>query len=213
VNFGELKAEIIRIGKRADVTGVAGNYVARAESMIAQHVRALEMISGVSIGEAQRYTPTSGLYDCPDGTIDVIDVFSGTTALQRVPVTELLRFLSGGPVHSYSVRGNVGDVRIDFRAIPATGASFSALIVAKPSALVSDADTGALLAAWPELYLHGALHWLHLEEQDIDLAQIHRDLFMATADKVNALAHKATDSRSITLDTPAAVPLLGGGPM
>ncbi len=119
-NYGELKSWLATTGHRADLTSDIPGFIESAESMIAEHVRAIEMVTTTTLTESDR--SSGALYNLPTNFLGARAV-TGTQSsvgykLKQVSLSELYRYgLSGDPV-VYSIY----DGQIEFRASPATDA-------------------------------------------------------------------------------------------
>ena len=192
MNYGQLKTEVLDIAKMT-ITDTVGARVAafirRAESMIAQHVRALEMVSSGTILEAARVT--SGIYTLPTNFLQRLSVYGthGGAQYQVTPaaLAELRTYAIGAPPFWHAIYGG----RIEFRGAPPASSSFDLIYFARPAAMSGDSDEPALLTAHESLYLHGALHWLYLDAHRSELAAAHRDGFFADAEQINKVAKAA----------------------
>jgi hypothetical protein len=193
VNYGQLKQEVLDIAKLTltDTVGARiAAFIRRAEGMIAQYVRALEMIdeSG-TIVEGDRVN--GGVYDLPADFLQRLAVFGilSGQGYQVTPValSELRSRPSSAPALWHAIYGR----RIEFRGAPSTGEAFDLIYFARPAAMTADADERDLLTAHESLYINGALHWLYLDAHDSDLATVHKAGFMADAESINKLAKAA----------------------
>jgi hypothetical protein len=204
VNFGELKTEIIRFAKRADLADQAANYVSRAGDMIARKARTLEMVSTSTLTDGNRLFGVGPIYSLPADIVAPISIYG----LQGATAYKLL-MVSTQEIRRYSVSADplwacVSGRRVEFRGVPATGSSFDLTYFARPAEFLSgDLGSNTVLAGTPELYLHGSLHWLHLECQDIDMAQAHLDLFTAAVEDLNRQADRTMAAAASSLNEAA----------
>ncbi len=194
-DYGELKAYLAATGHRADLTSDIPGFIQSAESMIAEHVRAIEMVTTTPLIESDR--SAVAVYNLPTDFLGAKAV-TGTQssvgyALKQVAISELYRYgLSGDPV-VYSIY----DRQIEFRASPAVDAAFTLIYFKRPTAFVSDGDTNTLLTNHPTLYQHAGLHWFHIHTQDVELATAHESAFLDAAVAVSALAEEVRGAASI----------------
>ena len=194
-NYGELKTWLSNTGHRGDLTAELPGFIQSAESMIAEQVRAVEMVTTLTIVEADR--SANAVYDLPStflGAKALTGTKSGIDyALKQVSIAELYRYgLSGTPV-VYSIYGG----QIEFRASPATDAEFTLIYFKRPAEFSSDSDTNTLLTNHPTLYQHAAMHWFHVHTQDVELATAHESAFLDAAVAVSALAEEVRGAASV----------------
>ncbi len=100
-DYGTLKAWLAATGHRADLTADIPGFIQSAESMIAERVRAIEMVTTTPLIEADR--DALAVYNLPTDFLGARAV-TGTQssagyALKQVSIAELYRYvLSGNPV-------------------------------------------------------------------------------------------------------------------
>lgn len=194
-DYGTLKSYVSTTGHRGDLTADIPGFIQSAESMIAEHVRAIEMVTTTPLVEADR--SAVAVYNLSSDFLGARAV-TGTQssvgyALKQVSIAELYRYsLSGDPV-VYAIY----DRQIEFRASPALNAAFEIIFYKRPAAFVGDSDTNSLLTNHPTLYQHAALHWFHVHTQDVELAAAHESAFMDAAVAVSALAEEVRGAATI----------------
>lgn len=194
-DYGTLKTYLSTTGHRGDLGADIPGFIQSAESMIAEHVRAIEMIAKAPLVEADR--SANAVYNLPADFLGARAV-TGTQAsagyaLKQVSISELYRYgLSGTPVVFA-----IYDRQIEFRASPAVDAAFTLIYYKRPAAFVQDNDTNLLLQNHPTLYQHAGLHWFHIHTQDLELAAAHESAFMDTAVAVSALAEEVRGAASV----------------
>lgn len=189
--YGELKTFLATFGRRSDLTAEIPDYVTAAQSMIATRVRALELVTSATLDETDR---TSGaVYALPSNWLGARQVFSADGELKAVSLAELRRYVITAPVFQYATYAT----SIEFRGSPPEDSEIELIYYARPAAFSADGDSNALLLAHPTLYIHAALHWLHLGTQDLELATAHKDLFESEAERVNELATRQIGSGSV----------------
>lgn len=194
-DFGTLKAWMTSTGHRADLSDEIPGFVQGAESMIAEHVRAIEMVTTAALIESDR--SAVAVYNLPTDFLGAKAV-TGTQssvgyALKQVSIGELYRYgLSGNPV-VYAIY----DKLIEFRASPAVDAAFTLIYFKRLAAFSADLDTNTLLTNHPTLYQHASMHWFHVHTQDIELAQAHESAFLDAAVAVSALAEEVRGAASV----------------
>lgn len=194
-NYGELKTWVSNTGHRGDLTADIPGFIQSAESMIAEQVRAIEMVTTVALLEADR--DAVAVYNLAADFLGAKAV-TGTQssvgyALKQVSIAELYRYaLAGDPV-VYAVY----DRQIEFRASPAVNAAFTLIYFKRPAAFVADGDTNSLLTNHPTLYQHASMFWFHVHTQDLELAAAHESAFGDAVDDVNALAEEVRGAASV----------------
>ncbi len=194
-NYGDLKTWLSTTGHRGDLTADIPGFIQSAESMIAEHVRAIEMVTTFALTETDR--DAGAVYSLPSDFLGAKAV-TGTQssvgyALKQVSISELYRYgLSGDPV-VYAIY----DRKIEFRASPAVNAAFTLIYFKRPAAFVADGDTNTVLTNHPTLYQHAGMHWFHVHTQDVELATAHESAFMDAAVGVNALAEEVRGAASV----------------
>lgn len=194
-DYGTLKSYVSTTGHRGDLAADIPGFIQSAESMIAEHVRAIELVSTTPLVEADR--SSGAVYNLPADFLGARAV-TGTRAssgytLKQVSIAELYRYgLSGTPVVF-----SIYDRLIEFRASPAVNAAFTLIFFKRPAAFVQDNDTNSLLTNHPTLYQHAAMFWFHVHTQDIELAAAHESAFMDAAAAVSALAEEVRGAATV----------------
>ncbi len=194
-DYASLKAWVSATGHRADLTTDIPGFIQSAESMIAESVRAIEMVTTATLGESDR--SSGAVYNLPSDFLGA-KALTGTQssagyALKQVSIAELYRYgLSGTPVVFA-----IYDRTIEFRASPAVNAAFTLIYFQRPAAFSADADTNTLMVNHPTLYQHASMHWFHIHTQDVELATAHESAFRDAAVAVNALAGEVRGAASI----------------
>lgn len=194
-NYGTLKDWLSTTGHRGDLGADIPGFVQSAESMIAESVRAIEMVTTATLEEADRFF--GPVYNLPSDFLGARAV-TGTQssqgyALKQLPIVELYRYGLSGAAVAFATY----DRQIEFRAAPATDTEFTLIYFRRPDAFVDDADTNTLLTNHPTLYQHSAMHWFHVHTQDVDLAAAHESAFLDAANRVNALAEEVRGSAGV----------------
>jgi len=198
VDYSTLKTEILTASKRGDMATRAPFFVQRAEAMIAARVRSFYNTASVLLGESDRVS--GGIYNAPADCLDIVRAYDGDALLERQGLVALMAYsVTGGGVHSFALRGGTtGRLQIEFRAVPDAGyATLGILYYKRFATFVNDSDTNPLLVAHSDVYLNLALHWLHLDAHDIDMAQIHRALADTELDKIDLEARRALRAGSV----------------
>jgi hypothetical protein len=187
-DYGTLKTWVSATGHRGDLAADIPGFIQSAESMIADKVRAVELVTTVALTESDR--SANAVYNLPSDFLGARAV-TGTQSsvgyeLKQVSLAELYRYgLSGDPV-VFAIYGT----QIEFRASPAVNATFTLVYYKRPAAFVQDADTNLLLQTHPVLYQHSSLHWFHIHTMDVELATAHGQAFDEYVIDVNAIAEE-----------------------
>lgn len=194
-DYGTLKAWVSATGHRGDLAADIPGFIQDAESMIAEQVRAIEMVTPVPIVEADR--DAGPVYNLPADFLGAKAV-TGTQssqgyALTQISIAELYRYGLSGNAVVYAIY----DRQIEFRASPALDAAFTLIHFQRPAAFVGDSDTNSLLTNHPTLYQHASMFWFHVHTQDLELATAHESAFKDAAETVNALAEEVRGAASI----------------
>lgn len=194
-DYGTLKDWVSNTGHRGDLGSDIPGFIQSAEAMIAEHVRAIEMVDTVALGESDR--DANAIYNLPDDFIGARAV-TGTQSsqgykLNQVSIAELYRYGLSGT----SVVFAIYDRKIEFRASPAVDTEFTLIYYKRPAEFAADEDTNSLLTRHPTLYQHSSMHWFHVHTQDLELASAHESAFMDAAVGVNALAEEVRGAASV----------------
>lgn len=194
MNYGELKQEILDVSKLtlADTVGArVAAFVRRAEGMIAQHVRALEMLTTTTVLEASRIS--GPLYSAPTDALELVQVSDASSRLKlsKVGLGLLYHFRTDELPHSWAPRGHAGTLAFELRGTPAADSSYNVLHFARPTAFSEASDENLLLTNHESLYMNGALHWLYLDAHAPELAREHKAGFLEDAAQVTQIARDA----------------------
>ena len=187
-DYGTLKSWVSTTGHRGDLASDIPGFIQAAETMIADSVRAIELVTTKELAEADR--DAGAVYNLPTdflGARAVTGVLSGEDyELKQVSIAELYRYTKSGDPVVFAVYGS----QIEFRASPATDAEFTLIYFKRPAAFSADADTNLLLQRHPILYQHASMYWFHIHTQDLELSGVHRDAFGFYVEEVNAQAEE-----------------------
>jgi hypothetical protein len=187
-NYGTLKDWVSNTGHRGDLGADIPGFIQDAEVMIADSVRAIELVTTTPLVEADR--DAGAVYNLPGDFLGARAV-TGTKSsegyeLKQVSLAELYSYSTSGDPVVFSVYGS----QLEFRAAPAVDAAFTLIYFKRPAVLVDDSDTNILLQRHPTLYQHASMYWFHLHTQDLELAGVHRDAFAFYVEDVNAQAEE-----------------------
>ncbi len=194
-DYLSLKDYVSTTGHRGDLATEIPGFIQSAESMIAESVRAIEMVTTAALGESDR--SAGAVYNLPSDFLGAKAITgsqsSADYALKQISLSELYRYgLSGTPV-VYAVYNRT----LEFRASPAVDAAFTLIYFKRPAEFTADGDTNSLLTNHPTLYQHAAMFWFHVHTQDIELASAHEAAFRTAAGDVNALAEEVRGAASV----------------
>lgn len=161
------------------------DFIQLGEGMIARDVRAIEMITSVTLAEIDR--SSGAIYNLPTDFLGMRSLFGtyqgDAYQVKHKSMSELRSYATSAPPFFYTNYG----LLLEFRGTPATDSEFDLIYFGRPVALATTA-TNSLLTNHPALYVHSSLHWLHLKTQDLELAKEHERLFIDQVSQVNALA-------------------------
>lgn len=188
MTYLELRELIMDESHRPDLTARIESFVRRAEAMIARELRATEMLTQVSLLDADRISAGSAVYDLPDDFLEDRTVVCDGRIIRKVSRAALLRASETGDVLMYAMRTNTTDQLMEFRAIPGDEAELELEYFARPAALTADGDTNRLLDGHDSAYLHPSLFALYMWTQDTELAQASLDTWKHTRDTLNEQA-------------------------
>lgn len=188
MDYVTLRTMIMDESHRPDLSARIESFVRRAEAMIARELRATEMLTQVSLLDADRISAGSAVYNLPDDYLEDRTVVEGGRIIRKVSRAALLRMSETGDVLAYSMRTNTTDQLMEFRANPGDDAELELEYYARPAALTADGDTNRLLDAHDSAYLHPALFALYMWTQDTELAQAALDTWKNTRDTLNEQA-------------------------
>lgn len=185
-DYGTLKSWVSTNGHRGDLTDDIPGFIQSAESMIAEKVRAIEMVTTTTLQESDR--SSGAIYNLPSDFLGARAVTGSQSSvgyeLKQVSIAELYRYSTSGQSVVFAIYGGL----IEFRASPAVDQEFTLIYYKKPTAFVADGDTSTLLTEHPTLYQHAAMFWFHVFTQDLELANGHGDAFEQAVTDVNAAA-------------------------
>jgi hypothetical protein len=198
MNYGLLKSLVADESHRADLTAQIPGFITRAEAMIARKLRAVEMLTSVTLADADRVSADSAIYTLPEGFLEERCVATTERELQKVGLASLIRYQQAGSVLVYAMRGANIAPRIEFRATPAADAEIAVEYFARPAALADDADTNQLLELHESVYLHAALFALYSWTQDLELAQAAFDTWLEAVETLNEQAGRYLGGAALT---------------
>lgn len=202
MTFAELKAELAALCHRTDMTARIPQFVKRGESMIAARARTLENIKvDGQLVEGNRVA--GGVYTLPADFLGLpkrggLKASSNPAPLELASLGYIRALSVSNPVAFACVFGR----RIEFRGSPATNETVDMIYFQRPAALAADGDTNLILTNAESLYIHSALHWLHLEAQDLDMSGMHKQLFDDEVDRLNLVAERAMRSGAVAFNSP-----------
>lgn len=205
---GDLKAAIVAITHRPDYVGARSQFfIDRAQDMVNSECRALAMVATTTLTDSNRSGTTSAVYSLPTDYLDKRAVFgvngSAQFKVRMVSLAELRYYATSAPPYWGAIYGR----KLELRGTPAALSSFDLVYYAKPTALNADADTSTFLTENGDVYLHAALYWAYIEEQALELAQGHADMFRQRVRILNVAAARAQVSGSVSIPL---LPISGG---
>jgi len=181
LNYGTLRTRILADGHRPSLTAKAPDFVKFAEEEIAMRLRAAEMVTRASIGEAERIE--EGVYSTPAGYLEERKIFrSDGCKLDKKDLGELREFPGSMDVFCFSP---ISDSEIEFRGVPATDATFDFVYFKRPTDFSADSDQNTLLTKYENLYIALALQALYLFTEDLELAAAQGQLALDTITTIN----------------------------
>ena len=184
MDYTALKARVLAFSFRPDLTVEVAQFIALTEGKLRRELTALPL--SVSLTETDR--ATAGVYNLPAEATQVRMIYateSGSeVALAQVSLQEIKRLPSSSPVRYWCVLGDT----IEFRGVPATGASFTLQYLGHPAALSGATDTNDLLTNHEALYVYGSLFHLYQYTQDLELAQSALDTYNDALTQLNEQA-------------------------
>lgn len=198
MNYGQLKSLVANESHRGDLSAEIPGFIDRAEAMIARKLRAVEMLTSVTLTDADRIAADSPIYTLPDGFLEERCVATSERELHKVGLATLLRYRQAGSVLVYAMRGASVTPRIEFRATPGAASEIAVEYFARPAALSDDADTNQLLELHESVYLHAALFALYSWSQDLELAQASFDTWLEAVETLNEQAGRYLGGAALT---------------
>lgn len=191
-NYGQLKTFLASFSKRPESAMATRipDFVQLAHGMIAQQCRPLELTRTKTFSDSDRVS--GGKYTLPSDFLGARELYASDGPMRPLSMRELRMYPATAPTFGYAVYGFV----IEFVGSPAAGSTLDMIYFARDAALSGDSDTNLVLTNHPNLYIHGSLYWLHLDVQDMDMAQYHLEAFNGTRDDVNGLADRQRGSGS-----------------
>lgn len=192
LNYTTLQALVLDQAKRADLTTQVVDFIRQAEGLIRREVRAQE--TRVTLAEADR--ASDGIYNLPGTIQEVRSIFvpngDASYPLENVGLHGIRMISPSADVLFYAVTGDT----IEFRGVPETDFELDLVGFGWPAEL-SVTSTNDLLSYHEALYVYGALHYLHLYTQDLELAAAAAQTFTGEAIKLNAFIGRKVGGGSV----------------
>jgi len=189
MNYQTLTAAILAESMRTDLTSQMPLFVSRAGEMIARELRASEMLSRVSLGDADLVEPlVPGVYLLPDDWLEDRTIFYARTPLRKLSPAAIGPLLGASFPVAYTVRGTSDGLVLEVGGSPGPGDTIDCDYFARPADLVATTDTNRLLTNHPAVYTDAALFYLYRFTQDLELAQAALDTWTHTRDTLNEQA-------------------------
>jgi len=209
MNYGQLKTLIAETAHRADMTANIPGFIEQAENSINQVLRSEKNDLFFAFTEANRnpfgFPPAS--WTLPDDFLEIRTItFRASVKRQKLlrsanyaEITALRGTGSPGrnAVSAYWLGGENG---IEFSPQPpplddtfTDGPFLDMVYFNRIAPLVNDADTNPTLTEVPDIYLYGALKYLNVFIQDLEIAQSMNELFVASVEAENEMTRKFFD--------------------
>lgn len=194
LDYTTLQAWILSRAWRPELTVEVVRFIAECESMIRRKVDALE--TRATLTDADRVGVT-GRYNLSGLVREVraayaTDASGSSYPLENVGVAGIRQLRDDADVYHYAVSAQT----IEFRGVPAVGASLELLTFGFPAPLATTA-TNELLTNYEDLYTFGSLHFLYQYSQDAELAIAALDVFTRAAEELNKLTRARIGGGSV----------------
>jgi len=189
MNYLELRTLVAETAHRSDLSGNIPGFIAQAEALIASRVESRYMETSVTLSDLDR-SGTSVVYSLPNDFLSARSIATvGVPSNQRRTELRSLgfaesTFISHLPAETTNLVGyfltgadTPSDRKMLIFPAPALGVEISVSYFAIPAPLINDSDTTRLLTNQGDLYLYGALKYLAVFIQDIDMYQLYDRLF------------------------------------
>lgn len=192
--YSELQDAIIADSHRPDLSGQVVRFIRETEGLIRRDLRAYPLSD--TLTDADRSDVTSGVYTLPSGLLEIRAIYSGNNCppLVQASLDGIKRIYGGAPPVEFAINGDT----IEIRGIPAANANLAIQYLGTPDALSSNTDTNSLLTDHESLYIEGSLYFLYKHTQDLELAQVARDSFTDTLERLNQAAGRKLGGASQT---------------
>lgn len=195
MNYGELKAAIIKDSHRDDYAADVPRYIQQAEGMIASMLDGY--ILSDTLADIDRVSPTSSVYVLGSGVTTMRSVIRESTGLplKQTDETTAAQHKQIKDPLMYVMR----DASIYIVGNPGTGETIGIVYYGMPAPLVDDSDTNSLLTEYPQLYnmaaqipiLQRARNWNASREMRTDVVSLIRSINRRTRKKLGG-AQSAT---------------------
>lgn len=152
MNKGALRVHFKDLLNRSDITDtLADTFVDQSISRIQRTLR----IPSMEKQHVYNISASTSLLVIPSDFLEIIDIYSGTTSLSRVPINELLEFSSGG--ESGTPRHFAREDETLLIYPNPTSGSVKLNYYAQFADMTSDTDENALALSSSDLIIYGAL--------------------------------------------------------
>lgn len=195
MNYGELKAAIIKDSHRDDYVAEVPRYISQGEGKIASLLDGY--ILSDTLTDIDRLSPTSSVYVLGSGVTAMRSVIRASTGLplKQTDETTAAQHMSIKDPLMYVMR----DASIYIVGNPGTGESINIVYYGMPQPLAADSDTNSLLNEYPQLYnmaaqifiLQRARNWNAANEMIRDVNALIRSINRRTRKKLGG-AQSAT---------------------
>lgn len=181
LDYTTLQAWVLARAVRSELTTEVVAFIRECEAMIRRKVDALEV--RVTLTDTDR--SSAGLYNLSGQVREVRAAYATNLSgesyvLENVGVTGIRQLRSDADVMHYALAGQ----QIEFRGVPATGASIELVTIGWPAALAS-VSTNDLLTYYEDLYTFGTLARLYNYTQDLELEAAALNVFNTAAAELN----------------------------
>lgn len=179
-----VRSDLGRVAQGGD--GSVVNFVRECEAMIRREVEALEL--RVTLGESDR--SSNGIYNLSGRVREVraayaTDQSGESYALNNAGVAGIRRLRDDADVYEYAIVGQT----IEFRGVPASGASLELVVIGWPEALATT-STNDLLTNYEDIYTFGTLHRLYEYTQDVELSDRALSMFEKAVADLNKVTRR-----------------------
>jgi len=191
-----VRSDLGRVANGGD--GSVVNFVREAEAFIRREVDALEVRTTLTDADRGGIT-TTGIYTLPSSRVREVRAAYATDAtgqsypLENAGVAGIRQIRGDADVFHYAVSGQT----IEFRGIPAAGASLELVTLGWPDALATT-STNLLLTEHEDIYTFATLAALYEYTQDVELADRARAVARDAASAFNkAVRHRIGGSSTL----------------
>lgn len=194
LDYTSLQAWILARAVRPELTAEVVRFIAECESMIRRKLDALETRATLTdtdrVGTTGRYN-LSGLVRSVRAAY-ATDASGMSYPLENVGVAGIRQLRDDADVYHYAVSAQT----IEFRGVPAAGASLELLTIGWPAPLSTTASN-ELLTNYEDVYTFGATYFLRLYEEDLENANIALGVFTRAVEELNKVTRTKIGGGSV----------------